>query len=145
MSRKNRSGFTLIEVLIVVVIMAVLAATIIPQFSDASTDAKLNTSVFNLQTLRSQIETFKAQHGGTAPAALTRLTVKTKKDGTVDASGPYGPYLSTIPEETITGASTVKASTNNPIASGDVDTAGGWIYNATSGEIRINHADHVTK
>ncbi len=36
MTSKRRPGFTLVEVLIVVVIMAVLAATIIPQFADST-------------------------------------------------------------------------------------------------------------
>ena len=40
MRSRRSSGFTLVEILIVVVIMAVLAATIIPQFSSATNDAK---------------------------------------------------------------------------------------------------------
>jgi general secretion pathway protein G len=72
MKAKGRTGFTLVEVLIVVVIMAVLAATIIPQFTDTTTDAKKNTSVFNLNTLRAQVETYKAQHNGKVPTALNR-------------------------------------------------------------------------
>ena len=40
MNSRRPSGFTLVEILIVVVIMAVLAATIIPQFSSATNDAK---------------------------------------------------------------------------------------------------------
>mgnify|MGYP002626473716 CR=1 FL=1 len=43
-NNKRHSGFTLVEVLIVVVIMAVLAATIIPQFSDSSKDAKVSSA-----------------------------------------------------------------------------------------------------
>ncbi len=145
MNRKNRSGFTLVEVLIVVVIMAVLAATIIPQFSDTTSDAKANTAVFNLQTMRSQIETFKAQHGGTAPLLLVDLTKKTDKTGAVSASGAYGPYLQAVPEETVTGKTNEVAVISNPITSGDVTAAGGWLYNKTTGEVRINHADHVAK
>ena len=52
----RRSAFTLIEVLIVVVIMAVLAATIIPQFSASTEDAKTSQLSFNVHTMRSQIE-----------------------------------------------------------------------------------------
>ena len=37
---RAKSGFTLVEVLIVVVILGILAAVVIPQFSDASTEAK---------------------------------------------------------------------------------------------------------
>ncbi len=48
----RRNAFTLIEVLIVVIIMAVLAATIIPQFSSSTTDAKISSLKFNLAALR---------------------------------------------------------------------------------------------
>lgn len=145
MAKRSSSGFTLVEILIVVVIMAILAATIIPQFTDTTTDAKLNTSVFNLQTMRAQIETFKAQHGGKPPAQLVDLTKKTDKNGTVSATGQYGPYLQSIPEETVTGNNGVVNVTSNPITASDVTSAGGWLYNPTTGEIRINHADHVTR
>ena len=61
----RRSAFTLIEVLIVVVIMAVLAATIIPQFASSTTDAKVSALKFNLHGLRQQVEMYKLQHNGT--------------------------------------------------------------------------------
>ena len=54
MRNQARKAFTLVELLIVVVIMAVLAATVIPEFSSSTVDAQINTSVFNLQTMRSQ-------------------------------------------------------------------------------------------
>src|SRR5262245_65323445 len=96
----RRSAFTLVEVLIVVVIMAILAATIIPQFTDTTKDAKVSTCKFNLHTLRSQIELYRTQHNGTAPGAtLVELTQQTDASGAqgTTASYPYGPYLREIP------------------------------------------------
>ena len=60
--------FTLIEVLIVVVIMAILAGTIIPQFAALTDDAKASALKFNLHQFRSQIEIYKLQHNGAVPA-----------------------------------------------------------------------------
>ena len=71
MARNRRNAFTLIEVLIVVIIMAVLAATIIPQFSSSTNDAKLSSVKFNLHTIRSQIEMYKVHHSGGLPALAT--------------------------------------------------------------------------
>ena len=86
--KRTRHAFTLVEVLIVVVIMAVLAATIIPQFADTTSDAKKNTTIFNLQTMRSQIETYKAQHSSGLPATLDILTVKSDRTGAANPAGP---------------------------------------------------------
>ena len=67
---KNK-GFTLVEILIVVVILGILAAIVIPQFSDASTESKLSSSRSSLQSLRSQIQLFMIQHNDTPPALAT--------------------------------------------------------------------------
>ncbi|MCA9173056.1 MAG: prepilin-type N-terminal cleavage/methylation domain-containing protein [Planctomycetales bacterium] len=133
-----RRGFTLIEVLIVVVILAVLAATVVPQYKDVTNDAKYNTTVFNLQGMRAQIELYKAQHNGNPPAALSDLTISTDVSG---APGPdYGPYMINIPTENITGSSTTSAQ--SPI--NVTGTTGGWAYDAASGEVRINHTSYST-
>ena len=62
-----KRGFTLVEILIVVVILGILAAIVVPQFTQASTEAKLNSLCSNLQSLRSQIELYKVQHNDVAP------------------------------------------------------------------------------
>src|SRR5882724_3859389 len=99
MKTHSHRGFTLIEVLIVVVIMAILAATIIPQFTDSTKDAKASTVQFNLHTLRSQIQLYRTQHNGLSPSAtLAELMVATDAAGaTTGSSLPYGPYLREIP------------------------------------------------
>lgn len=135
MSKKARAGFTLIEVLIVVVIMAVLAATIIPQFAASTQDAKDSQRDFNLHTLKSQIELYKVQHLGQYPAitanSLPQLTGKTKEDGTVDATGAFGPYiLGELPLNPYTGKNTVSASTD-----GATTTGGGWLYDVATGMV----------
>ena len=145
MNTQIRSAFTLIEILIVVVIMAILAATIIPQFTDSTADAEVATAEFNLNTLRAQIELYKAQHAGAVPAhaggVITGLTTVT-----VHAGKNYGPYMSQVPTNTITGSAVVTALTGaTPIAVGDVTGSSGWLYKTATGEIRIDHADHWQK
>jgi prepilin-type N-terminal cleavage/methylation domain-containing protein len=149
MSKKGlkRAGFTLVEVLIVVVIMAILAATIIPQFSDSTRDAKNNTSKFNLHTIRSQVELFKSQHDGKVPTALDDLTKKTNVAGQVGttAAHVYGPYLQELPTNPFTNSAKITAAAANPptAASGAADA--GWLYHAASGGVWIDNADLISE
>jgi general secretion pathway protein G len=147
--RSTRSAFTLVEVLIVVVIMAILAATIIPQFTDSTKDAHASTIAHNLRTLRSQSQLYRAQHNIVNPSAtLIELTTSTNAAGTqgTGANYPLGPYIRQIPTNPITNSSAVKSITNDPAVAGDVTSGGaGWLYNATTGNIWIDHADHFTR
>jgi prepilin-type N-terminal cleavage/methylation domain-containing protein len=72
-SRSNpirQSGFTLVELLIVVIILAILAAIVVPQFSSATTDANEAALDSNIGALRSAVELYKAQHNGAYPGAV---------------------------------------------------------------------------
>lgn len=73
--RRNtvKRGFTLIEILIVVVILGILAAIIVPQFTDAAQEAGASSARSQLQSLRSQIELHRVQNNGAAPADLAEL------------------------------------------------------------------------
>jgi prepilin-type N-terminal cleavage/methylation domain-containing protein len=67
--RRIQAGFTLVELLIVVIILAILAAIIVPQFSSATIDAQEAALDANLNRMRSVIELFQAQHNGMYPGA----------------------------------------------------------------------------
>jgi general secretion pathway protein G len=152
MKKSRRSGFTLIEVLIVVIIMAVLAATIIPQFSSSTKDAKMSSLKFNQSTLRSQIEMYKVAHLGAYPTvtsnSLPQLTKSTDVSGatsnTSDAQHPYGPYVSgDLPANPFDGQNRVVAvslSGAAPTAVADAD--GGWQYDAATGQIWPNNPEY---
>jgi prepilin-type N-terminal cleavage/methylation domain-containing protein len=139
MKRTTNRGFTLVEILIVVVIMAVLAATIIPQFSDSTKDAKESTGKHNLAGMRAQLQIYRVQHDGEYPTTLGKMTKKTNIDHT-EASGTLGPYMLEVPGDGVTSSNAVATSSAEPIAV--TGTTGGWVYNSTTGEIRINHEDY---
>src|ERR1700690_4619340 len=72
-TRKN-SGFTLVEILIVVIILGVLAAIVIPQFTNASTDARKSNMASQDQTIKSQISLYSLQHNDTYPTLANLFT-----------------------------------------------------------------------
>ena len=114
---KDQSGFTLIEILIVVILLGILATVIIPQVSVSSDDAKLNTLKTNLSNLRSSLELYYYQHSSRFPgeyaesdgttatasdaeaatASVEQLTKYTDANGKTSNTGstvyPKGPYL----------------------------------------------------
>jgi general secretion pathway protein G len=88
---KAKSGFTLVEILIVVVILGILAAIVIPQFTDASTEAKTSSLASNLQMLRAQIELYKIQHNDNPPSGVgstfvNQMTTFSDVSGNTNAS-----------------------------------------------------------
>jgi prepilin-type N-terminal cleavage/methylation domain-containing protein len=77
MPRMHRHGFTLVEILIVVVILAVLSVLIVPQMSSAATEATRAALRRQLVSIENNIEMYKTTNGGTLPTA--------------DAVDPMGP------------------------------------------------------
>lgn len=137
-TRKNK-GFTLVEILIVVVILGILAAIVIPQFSDASTQSKKSSCQSSLQSLRSQIQLFKIEHNDTPPALATfraDMITKTERDSAAtagdDSGNEVGPYIQEVPSNPWNQSRTIGAA----------DVAGvGWVYDETDGSIYLGVAD----
>lgn len=143
---KAKKGFTLVEILIVVVILGILAAIVIPQFTGASTEAKLSSLVSDLQTMRSQIELYKLQHneqlpGGGAATFEESLTGKTDVDGAVWTTGTsYGPYMQKLPTNQFVDSSIV--TEDGTIGDGmSADPKTGWEFNTTTGELYPDYVD----
>lgn len=144
-NRTTRSGFTLVEILIVVIILGILAAIVIPQFTNASQDARKSSLTSQLQTLRSQVELFKLQHRDNFPTGAdnanagvvtgtwnwNKLTQKTDQDGKVDPAGEFGPYLQAQPVNPICNDSTISStmfySASELAFQGAISTPAGWV------------------
>jgi len=65
-----KHGFTLVELLIVVIIIGILAAVALPQFGDSATDAKRSSLDASLSTMRNAIQLYYHQHNSTNPGVV---------------------------------------------------------------------------
>jgi len=157
MNRVARKGFTLVEILIVVIILGILAAIVIPQFTEASGEARVSNLMTNLQAIRSQLLLYKTQHLETLPAAAagetgddfaSQMTQYTDVDGIVSAlpgsDYPYGPYLQTIPVNPVSGDNTVTVVQDGATAFAAPAADGGWWFNSVTGQFRANLTDART-
>jgi general secretion pathway protein G len=127
-------GFTLVEILIVVVILGILAAIVVPQFTNASVDAKRAALANQLQTVRKQIQLYAVHHDGALPKIAgsdwSDLTTPTSIEGSVSA------YLCSPARNTLNGRIAVTV-VNSDMNYGDAVSAAdaGFLYNADTGNI----------
>lgn len=144
--RTHKGGFTLVEILIVVIILGILAAIVIPQFTSASQDARKNSLTSQLQTLRSQVELYKLQHLDSLPSDLidatptwSQLTNKSNASGTTGTTTafPFGPYLQADPSNPLNGSTAVGVVSADPATPGAANGSGsvGFIINSNNGKI----------
>jgi prepilin-type N-terminal cleavage/methylation domain-containing protein len=167
-SKRLQSGFTLVELLIVAIILAILAAIIIPQFASTTVDAQESALRANSAAMRSAINLYRQQHngvnagvnvgsggpacGGTIGvggvgtlAALTEQLTRysTMAGGTcsqADTGYIFGPYVvdDVLPSNPVTGDATITI-----VSDGDLDLAadtagGGWMYDTATGKFFPN-------
>lgn len=165
-----QQGFTLVELLIVVIILAILAAIVVPQFSASTDDAKVSSLDSTLAGTRAIIDLYYQQHGkypsavaatggttctGTATAAgaagstaafMAQLTRYTNAAGQgcdkKDTVFKYGPYLKkdVLPANPITGVNTLVISTTGTLGMTGNATAAGWKFDNVTGQFIADDA-----
>jgi general secretion pathway protein G len=128
MRTQVKRAFTLIEILIVVVILGILAAIVIPQFTDAAQDAALSSTQSQLQTVRSQIELYRIQHQGVLPDVVTDWTDLTDIDAVTGSR-----YLQQAPRNALrlNAVDTVAGTAATTGTAANV----GWVWDAAEEQI----------
>ncbi len=150
-SKPNRrskidAGFSLVELVIVIVIIGILAAIAVPRFQQGVKEADAAALISNLRTLRRAMELYKAEHGkypddiDTFEVQLTQYTdAAGNASPTRTGAFVYGPYISKIPPLPV-GNNAGKTEIAGGALPGAVATAGWW-YDKDRGELRANLAD----
>jgi general secretion pathway protein G len=134
---RTRRGFTLIELVVVVLVMGILAAVAAPRMFDTASTAKINTTRQSLVVVRDAIELYKAQNGSYPGAAGSGTALQT--DLATFLKGPF-------PKSSVPGAGGgadvryVTTGTGAGTASGTQD----WAYNTLDGSFIINKATYDT-
>jgi general secretion pathway protein G len=146
----SAKAFTLVEILIVVVILGVLAAIVIPQFSQASSESNLTTLKGNLQTIRSQIQLYKIQHNDLLPGQMTFGGNVTEQDfitAMTTNDGRYGPYIRKMPENLYVGDEDSRDAitcVNDPVAAPTGNEGTGWWFNVANVDFRAcDSPEHI--
>jgi prepilin-type N-terminal cleavage/methylation domain-containing protein len=92
--RKLQQGFTLIELMIVIAIIAILAAILIPNFLHARAESQTAACEGNEKQLATAMEEYAVDHNGTYP-------------GTLGSAGLTTPYLNFTPTDPVSGSAYV--------------------------------------
>ena len=124
-------GFTLLELLIVISIIAILAAAMVPHFIGFDAEARLVATQTNLSTLRTRVSLFRTKEGR-YPEKLEELLEITYND-----MGIERPYLDSIPVELISakkGSADIGNQTSKDFLPGD----GGWVYYTDKAKVVVN-------
>ncbi|MCD4779234.1 MAG: prepilin-type N-terminal cleavage/methylation domain-containing protein [Candidatus Omnitrophica bacterium] len=134
----NSKGFTLIEILIVISIIAILASTVGTNFIGFDSEARIAATQSNLESIRMRIEIFRAKEGR-FPDTLTELTNTFYLD-----MGVKRAYLKKMPGELVSNSAgnmavVILTSTD------DLTNEGGWVYVKDLAEVKVNLSDPLSK
>jgi len=78
--KRRKKGFTLIELMIVIAIIAILAAVLVPNFMRAREASRLTACKSNLKSLSTAMETYSSDFDGLYPGGLNGGTIQNAGD-----------------------------------------------------------------
>lgn len=129
MRRRSTTGFTLVEILIVVVILGILAAIVVPQFTKATDDASSTATYDTLNRVRRAIEIYHARNNSQWPDASAG-------NGTWGGlNGPDSPFMREAPLNQWVGKLNGRVIVLGTGPDTGYQDQYGWIYDPTTGDV----------
>lgn len=128
---RNQRGFTVIELVIIIVILGILAAVAIPKYKDLSGEAREASARSSLGSIRSAITIYYANQAVKTGKAVWPSLKDVRSVGTVMAQAiPANPYQSKVADSVVDATGKTKGTV--------IGKAGGWAYNPATGEVWPN-------
>jgi prepilin-type N-terminal cleavage/methylation domain-containing protein len=129
-SYRVRKGFTLVELVVVVLVLGIIAATAAPKMFDTARDARESSTTTSLAVIRDAIDIHRAQVGVYPGDGGTEADFKTDLEAFL--RGPFP--LNQLSDAAHDGTVRVQTSGSALSASGSQD----WAYDNSTGEFIIN-------
>ena len=97
-NRRGSGGFTLIELMVVLVIMGVLAALIVPNIIGRTDEARQTAAKTDISTIMQALKLYKLDNG-VYPTQEQGLQALLTKPSTAPVPGNWKPYLDKLPND----------------------------------------------
>jgi general secretion pathway protein G len=97
-SRLNHTGFTLIEVMVVLVILGVLAALVVPSIVGRTDDARVTAARADIAALMQALKLYRLDNG-VYPTAAQGLAALAQKPTTSPVPANWKPYIEKLPND----------------------------------------------
>jgi|SRR6185295_2083503 len=136
---RSRSAFTLVEILIVVVILGILSAIVVPQFSNATKEASTTATLDQLVKLREALGVYYVRNASKFPTIAAG-------DGTWgELITAGGDYLKFPPKNNWVGGPAASVIALGTSADAAWQSTHGWVYDPATGNLWAGNFDQSDK